>query len=79
MFSKVSDVIQDPEETWSIGTELQGLSEIKVVGWANIDKAPELVEIHTNHMAERRKILDEKLTRIVEIDKKLKELAGDSQ
>jgi hypothetical protein len=79
MFSKVSDVIQDPQETWSIGTELQGLSEIKVVGWANIDKAPELVEIHTGHVAERRKVLDEKLNRIVEIDQKIKELEGDSQ
>ncbi|CAN2190955.1 hypothetical protein MCEMRE182_00515 [Candidatus Nanopelagicaceae bacterium] len=79
MFSKVSDVIQDPQETWSIGTELQGLSEIKVVGWANIDKAPELVEIHTAHVAERRKVLDEKLNRLVEIDKKIKELAGDPQ
>jgi hypothetical protein len=79
MFSKVSDVIQDPQETWSIGSELQGLSEIKVVGWANIDKAPELVEIHTAHVAERRKVLDEKLNRIVEIDKKIKELEGDSQ
>lgn len=79
MFSKVSDVIQDPQETWSIGSELQGLSEIKVVGWANIDKAPELVEIHTAHVAERRKVLDEKLNRLVEIDKKIKELAGDSQ
>jgi hypothetical protein len=79
MFSKVSDVIQDPQETWSIGTELQGLSEIKVVGWANIDKAPELVEIHATHMAERRRELDEKLNRLVEIDKKIKELAGDSE
>lgn len=79
MFSKVSDVIQDPQEIWQIGTELQGLSEIKVVGWANIDKAPELVAIHAAHVAERQRELDEKLNRLVEIDKRIKELSGDSQ
>jgi hypothetical protein len=79
MFAKVSDVIQDPEETWSIGTELQGLSEIKVVGWVNIDKAPELVEIHNTHLAERKSELDAKLNRLVEIDSKLRELTGEPQ
>lgn len=79
MFSKVSDVIQDPQEIWQIGTELQGLSEIKVVGWANIDKAPELVAIHSAHVKERERELDVKLTRLVEIDKRIKELSGDSQ
>jgi hypothetical protein len=77
IFSKVSDVIQDPKECWTIGSELQGLSEIKVVGWSNIDQAPELVEIHTAHVAERKSELDSKLNRIVEIDSEIRELSGD--
>jgi len=76
MFSKVSDVIQDPKEYWTIGTELQGLSEIKVVNWSNIDQAPELVEIHTTHVAERRRELDSKLIRLVEIDSQIAEISG---
>jgi hypothetical protein len=79
MFSKVSDVIQDPKEYWTIGTELQGLSEIKVVNWSNIDQAPELVEIHTTHVAERRRELDSKLNRLVEIDSQIAELSGDAR
>jgi len=79
MFSKVSDVIQDPKEYWTIGTELQGLSEIKVVNWSNIDQAPELVEIHTSHVAERRRELDSKLNRLVEIDSQIAELSGDAR
>ena len=79
IFAKVSDVIQDPKEYWTIGTELQGLSEIKVVSWSNIDQAPELVEIHTNHVAERRRELDSKLNRIVDIDKQIAELSGDAR
>ena len=77
IFAKVSDVIQDPKECWTIGTELQGLSEIKVVGWSNIDQAPELVEIHTAHVAERRRELDSKLNKLIEIDNKIAELSGD--
>jgi hypothetical protein len=79
MFSKVSDVIQDPKEYWTIGTELQGLSEIKVVNWSNIDQAPELVEIHTTHVAERRRELDSKLIRLVEIDSQIAEISGDAR
>jgi hypothetical protein len=79
IFSKVSDVIQDPKECWTIGTELQGLSEIKVVGWSNIDQAPELVEIHTSHVSERRQELDSKLNRLVEIDSQIAELSGDAR
>jgi hypothetical protein len=74
IFSKVSDVIQDPKECWTIGTELEGLSEIKVVGWSNIDQAPELVEIHTAHVSERRRELDAKLNKLVEIDTQIREL-----
>jgi hypothetical protein len=77
IFSKVSDVIKDPKECWKIGTELQGLSEIKVVGWSNIDQAPELVEIHTAHVSERRKELDSRLNRLIEIDSQIAELSGD--
>jgi predicted nuclease of restriction endonuclease-like RecB superfamily len=67
-------VIQDPKECWTIGTELEGLSEIKVVGWSNIDQAPELVEIHTAHVSERRRELDAKLNKLVEIDTQIREL-----
>ena len=77
IFAKVSDVIQDPKECWTIGTELQGLSEIKVVGWSNIDQAPELVEIHAAHVAEQRQELDSKLNKLIEIDTKIAELSGD--
>ena len=79
IFSKVSDVIQDPKEYWTIGTELQGLSEIKIVNWSNIDQAPELVEIHTTHVAERRRELDSKLNRLVEIDRQMAELSEDAR
>jgi hypothetical protein len=79
IFSKVSDVIQDPKEYWTIGSELQGLSEIKVVGWSNIDQAPELVEIHTAHVAERRRELDLKLNRLVDIDSQISELSEDAR
>ncbi len=74
IFSKVSDLIQDPKECWTIGTELEGLSEIKVVGWSNIDQAPELVEIHTAHVSERRRELDARLNKLVEIDTQIREL-----
>lgn len=79
LFSKVSDVIQDPKEYWTIGTELEGLSEIKVVGWSNIDEAPELVEIHAAHVAERRRELDLKLNKLVEIDSQIAELSEEAR
>ena len=79
IFAKVSDVIQDPKECWTIGSELQGLSEIKVVGWSNIDQAPELVEIHTAHLAERRRELDSRLNKLIEIDSQIAELSGDAR
>ena len=65
--------------TLTIGSELQGLSEIKVVGWSNIDQAPELVEIHNAHVAERRRELDSRLNRLVEIDSQIAELSGDAR
>jgi hypothetical protein len=78
IFSKVSDVIQDPQETWSLSPDLAPLSEVKVIGWANIDRADELVAVHSAHLEKCRSELDEKLNRMVEIDKKLSELEGES-
>jgi len=76
IFSKVSDVIQDPREVWNIGPAIQELSEIKQVNWTNIDRAPELLEIHSAHVSERKAVLDSKLNALVEIDKKIKDLGG---
>ena len=76
IFSKVSDVIQDPREVWNIGTAIQELSDIKQINWTNIDKAPELLEIHSAHVSGRKAELDLKLNEIVEIDKKIKDLGG---
>lgn len=74
IFSKVSDVIQDPKEIWTIGEKLATLSEIKVIDWTNIDNAPELLDLHSKHLAERNDLLNSKLNRIVEIDRKLQDL-----
>jgi hypothetical protein len=49
------------------------------VNWSNIDQAPELVEIHTTHVAERRRELDSKLNRLVEIDRQMAELSEDAR
>jgi len=51
---------------------------VKVIGWANIDRADELVAVHSAHLEKCRSELDEKLSRMVEIDKKLSELEGES-
>ena len=77
IFSKVSDVIQDPKEIWTIGDDLAALSDVRVIDWTNIDHAPELLELHNKHLGERKSELDLKLNRIVEIDKELRELQGD--
>lgn len=76
IFSKVSDVIQDPKESWIIGDQLAELSDVRIIDWTNIDRAPELLDMHDKHLAERKRNLDEKLSRIVDIDKELKELQG---
>ena len=49
------------------------------MGWSNIDQAPELVEIHNAHVAERRRELDSRLNRLVEIDSQIAELSGDAR
>jgi hypothetical protein len=77
IFSKVADVIQDPQEFWQVGSEIAELSEIKIIDWTNIDRAPELVDIHSAHLAERKIELDSKLSQIVEIDTKIKDLGGE--
>jgi hypothetical protein len=77
IFSKVADVIQDPQEFCQVGSEIAELSEIKIIDWTNIDRAPELVNIHSAHLAERKTELDSKLSQIVEIDKKIKDLGGE--
>jgi hypothetical protein len=78
IFSKVADVIQDPQEFWQVGPEIAALSEIKIIDWTNIDRAPELVDIHSAHLAERRTELDAKLSQLVELDKKIKDLGGEA-
>jgi hypothetical protein len=77
MFSKVSDVIQDPKETWSLSPDLAPLSDVKVIGWSNIDRADELVAVHSAHIAKCKGDLDAKLNKLVEIDKKISELEGE--
>lgn len=76
IFSKVGDVIQDPREVWNIGSALQELSDVKQINWTNIDRAPELLELHSVHVSERKRELDSKLNEIVEIDKQIKDLGG---
>jgi hypothetical protein len=78
IFSKVADVIQDPQEFWQVGSEIAALSEIKIIDWTNIDRAPELVDIHSAHLAERKTELDSKLSQLVELDKKIKDLGGEA-
>jgi len=78
IFSKVADVIQDPQEFWQVGSEIVGLSEVKLIDWTNIDRAPELVEIHSAHIAERRTELDTRLRQLVELDMKIRDLGGET-
>jgi hypothetical protein len=47
-----------------------------VVGWSNIDRADELVSVHSAHIEKCKSELDEKLNQIVEIDRKISELEG---
>lgn len=78
IFSKVADVIQDPLEYWEVGPEIAALSDVKIINWTNIDRAPELVEIHSAHLVERKNELDSKLNQLVEIDKKINDLMEDA-
>ena len=74
IFSKVTDVIQDPLEVWEVGPAIADLSEVKQINWTNIDRAPELLDIHASHLAQRRSDLDQVLNQLVEIDQELRKL-----
>jgi len=76
IFSKVGDVIQDPREAWNIDPAISELSDVKQINWTNIDRASELLDIHSGHVLEKKRELDSKLSEIVEIDKKIKDLGG---
>ena len=74
IFSKVTDVIQDPLEVWEVGPAIADLSEVKQINWTNIDRAPELLDIHASHLTQRRSDLDQVLNQLVEIDEELRKL-----
>jgi hypothetical protein len=78
IFSKVTDVIQDPLETWEVGPAIADLSDVKQINWMNIDKAPELLDIHATHLKQRREDLDQALNQLVEIDNELRVLEGEA-
>jgi hypothetical protein len=58
---------------------LADLSEITEITWKNIDQAEELVEIHADHIAQRKNELDLKVSQMVEIDAQLRELLGEPE
>ena len=78
IFSKVTDVIQDPLETWEVGPAIADLSDVKQINWTNIDRAPELLDIHATHLKQRREDLDQALNQLVEIDNELRVLEGEA-
>jgi len=78
IFSKVTDVIQDPLEIWEVSPAIAELSEVKQINWTNIDRAPELLDIHVSHLAQRRQDLDQVLNQLVEIDLELRILEGEA-
>ena len=79
IFSKVSDVIQDPKEVQKVPAEIADLSEVKEINWKNIDVAEEIVLAHSNHLTVKKAELDAKITELVEIDKQIREITGDAE
>jgi hypothetical protein len=74
IFSKVTDVIQDPLEIWEVAPAIADLSDVKQINWTNVDRAPELLEIHVTHLKQRREDLEQLLNQLVEIDQELRVL-----
>jgi hypothetical protein len=74
MFPKGTDLIQDPKEIWVVNPALENLTKIKQISWQNIDEAGELEELITTRIGESKAELDQKLEKLVELDREIKEL-----
>ena len=77
MIPKVQDLIQDPKEKWTFGSELAPLNKVNEINWSNLGDAHKLQDFQNRHINTRKTELDLMLGRIVEIDRELSELQGE--
>ena len=78
IFSKVSDVIQDPKKTIEVPSNLSDCSSVKSINWDTIDQADELLNAHQNHIAELKSELDQILDQIVSLGSEIENLSDET-
>lgn len=74
VFSRVSQVIEDPKKVWPIDPSLQGKIGITELEWKNLENLPKVAQGYEDYIASMKREKELLISSIVQIDEKLSNL-----